>query len=68
MRQFISILAVIYLLLGLGTGLAYLADKDELAGSMNHKGQLTVETVMVGLLWPFYILDILAGYDARKLS
>jgi hypothetical protein len=68
MRQFIYILVVIYLIVGLGTGLAYLEYKEEHANSANHQSRITVDTVMVGLLWPFYILDILASHDARKLS
>lgn len=68
MRQFIYILLVIYVILGFGTGLAYLEGKEEHAAAMNHRGQLTVETVIVGLLWPLYIGHILAAQDARSLS
>ncbi len=68
MRQFISLLVVIYLIIGLGTALAYIEYREEHAGSANSESRLTVETVTVGLLWPFYILDILASHDARKLS
>ena len=65
MRQFSTILVVIYLVLGIGTGLAAYADGDKYARPENDPDQRSLEAAMAGLAWPFHILDILAGFDAR---
>ena len=65
MRQFSTILVVIYLVLGIGTGLATYAEGDKYARPENDRDQRALEAAMAGLAWPFHILDILAGYDAR---
>ncbi len=65
MRQFFTILAVIYLVLGLGTGVATYAEGEKYARPENGRDQRALDAAMAGLAWPFHILDILAGYDAR---
>jgi hypothetical protein len=65
MRQFSTILVVIYLVLGIGTGLATYADGDKYARPENDRDQRALEAAMAGLAWPFHILDILTGFDAR---
>ena len=65
MRQFSTILVVIYLVLGVGTGVAYYAEGEKDTRTENRRDQLTLEAAMTGLAWPFHILDILAGHDPR---
>ncbi len=65
MRQFSYILVVIYLVLGLGTGLATYAEGDKYPRPEDDRDQRALEAAMAGLAWPFHILDILAGHDPR---
>jgi len=64
-RQFSTILFVIYLVLGLGTGVVYYAKGKTLAGSETGAGQLPLEASMIAVAWPFHIHDILTGHDPR---
>jgi hypothetical protein len=65
MRQFSYLLVVLYLVLGLGTGVATYAEGEKSARPENERDQRALEATMAGLAWPFHILDILAGHDAR---
>ncbi len=65
MRQFFTILAVIYLVIGIGTGVATYAEGEKSAVPENDRDQRALEAAMAGLAWPFHILDILARPDAR---
>ena len=65
MRQFSTILVVIYLILGIGTGAVYYAKVAKHAAPQNDGNQLALEASMVALAWPFHILGILAGHDPR---
>ncbi len=65
MRQFTYILVVLYLILGLGTGVATYAEGEKYARPENERDQRALEAAVAGLAWPFHILDILAGHDAR---
>lgn len=68
MRQFLYILVAAYLVIGIGAGLVYHQERAKAAGTKAARDQLVVEAVAAGLLWPFYIVDILAEHDARELS
>ncbi len=65
MRQFSTILVVIYLVLGTGTGVATYAQGEKHARPENSRDQRAFEAAMAGLAWPFHILDILTGHDPR---
>ena len=65
MRQFSTILVVIYLVLGIGTGVAYYAEGEKDTRPESGRDELAVAAARAGLLWPFHILDILAGHDPR---
>lgn len=65
MRQFTTILLVIYLVLGIGTGVVYYGEGAKHARPETGGDQLVLEAAMVALAWPFHILGILAGHDAR---
>ncbi len=65
MRQFSTLLVAIYLVLGIGTGLAHYAEGKKYTRPENGRDQLVVEAAMTGLAWPFHILDILTGHDPR---
>ncbi len=65
MRQFFTILAVIYLVIGIGTGVATYAEGEKYALPESDRDQRALEAAMAGLAWPFHILDILAGHDPR---
>jgi hypothetical protein len=65
MRQFSTILCVIYLVLGLGTGVVYYTKGQTLAGSESGRDQLPLEASMIAVAWPFHIHDILTGHDPR---
>jgi hypothetical protein len=68
MRQFIYILVAAYLLVGIGTGLVHYQQQDKLAGHKAARDQLAIEAAVAGLLWPFYILDVMARHDPRQVS
>ena len=65
MRQFTYILVVLYLVLGIGTGVAYYAEGEKYVLPESDSDQRSLEAAMAGLAWPFHILDILAGHDPR---
>jgi len=68
MRQFTTILLVIYLVLGVGTGVVYYGEGQKHARPETGSDQLALEAAVVAVVavaWPFHILDILAGHDAR---
>ena len=68
MRQFVYILVAAYLIVAVGTGLVFYAERQKHLRSADRHGDLVVGTVMAGLFWPFHIVDLLTGHDARKLS
>ena len=65
MRQFSYLIVVLYLVLGLGTGVATYAEGEKYALPESDRDQRALEAAVAGLAWPFHILDILAGHDAR---
>ncbi|MDX1576293.1 MAG: hypothetical protein R3285_08870 [Kiloniellales bacterium] len=65
MRQFSAIIIVIYLVLGVGTGVAYYAKGETYAGPETGGGQLPLEASMVAVAWPFHIQDVLTEHDPR---
>ena len=65
MRQFLTILFAVYLVLGLGTGVVYYAKGETFAGHETGGGQLPLEASMVAVAWPFHIHDILTRHDTR---
>lgn len=65
MRQFTTILLVIYLVLGVGTGVVYYGEGQKHARPETGSDRPAIEAALVALAWPFHILDILAGHDAR---
>ena len=66
MRQFFHILVVIYVILGLGTGLAFYWERDKDPRHQGLKVEVALDAVTVGLLWPFYIRDFIAEHDAPR--
>ena len=65
MRQFSYLLVVLYLVLGIGTGVAYYADGEKYVLPESDNDQRALEAAMAGLAWPFHILGILSGHDPR---
>jgi len=68
MRQFTYILLAVYLIVGTGTGFVYYSERDKDARREARQDELVVESLLAGMLWPFHIVDVLSGHDARELS
>jgi len=68
MRQFVTIVAAAYVIVGVGTGLVFYDERHKPARSDSRQGDLVVESVVAGLFWPFHINAVLSRHDARKLS
>lgn len=68
MRQFVSLLAAAYVVVGLCAGLVHYNQRAKHADPETPRERFAAEALTAGLLWPVYILDILARHDARGLS
>lgn len=56
------------MVVGLCAGLVHYNQRDKHAGAQAPRERFAVEALTAGILWPVYILDILARYDAREVS
>jgi hypothetical protein len=68
MRQFIYLLLAAYVIVGIGSCLVYYQEREKHVGPKAARDQLAMDAAKAGLLWPFYIVDILSEHDARELS